>query len=60
MNRPAEPVTEAARVAIVTGSAQGIGRAVADEFARRRLRVVINDLDADRAEQAASQLQKRG
>jgi NAD(P)-dependent dehydrogenase (short-subunit alcohol dehydrogenase family) len=34
-------------VAIVTGSARGIGRAVADEFARRRLRVVINDLDAN-------------
>jgi NAD(P)-dependent dehydrogenase (short-subunit alcohol dehydrogenase family) len=52
--------TEQTRVAIVTGGAQGIGRAVANEFARRGLRVVINDINADQAEQAAAELRAAG
>jgi Dehydrogenases with different specificities (related to short-chain alcohol dehydrogenases) len=48
------------RVAIVTGGAQGIGRAVANEFARRRLCVVINDINAGQAEQAAAELRTAG
>ena len=37
------------KVALVTGSAQGIGQAIADTLARNGARVVYSDLDADRA-----------
>ena len=45
------------RVAIVTGSARGIGRATAELLAEHGAKVLINDLDADVAEQAASEIQ---
>ena len=44
------------KAAIVTGSAQGIGRATAELLAEQGARVLINDLDADKAEQAASEI----
>ncbi|MBS1883009.1 MAG: SDR family oxidoreductase [Actinobacteria bacterium] len=44
------------RAAIVTGSARGIGRATAELFAAEGARVLINDLDADVAEQTASEI----
>lgn len=44
------------QVAIVTGGAQGIGRAVADRMAKDGARVVIWDLDKDLAEQAAGEI----
>src|SRR5262249_57721116 len=44
------------KAAIVTGSARGIGRATAELFAAEGARVLINDLDADIAEQAASEI----
>jgi 3-oxoacyl-[acyl-carrier protein] reductase/pyridoxal 4-dehydrogenase len=42
------------RVAIVTGAAQGIGRAVADKLAAEGAQVVAVDLNGDGAERAAS------
>ena len=42
--------------AIVTGSARGIGRATAELFAAEGANVLINDLDADAAEQASSEI----
>jgi 3-oxoacyl-[acyl-carrier protein] reductase len=42
--------------AIVTGSARGIGRATAELFAANGASVLINDLDADAAEQAAAEI----
>jgi len=42
--------------AIVTGSARGIGRATAELFATNGAKVLINDLDADAAEQASSEI----
>src|SRR6201991_3005698 len=45
------------KVAIVTGSARGIGRATAELLSEHGAKVVINDLDTDLAEQAASEIQ---
>ena len=44
------------KVAIVTGSARGIGRATAELLAANGAKVVINDLDADLAQQTASEI----
>jgi len=45
-----------AKVAIVTGSARGIGRATAELLASQGAKVLINDLDADVARQTASEI----
>src|SRR3954471_4127568 len=45
------------KVAIVTGSARGIGRATAELLSEQGAKVVINDLDGDVAEQTASEIQ---
>jgi 3-oxoacyl-[acyl-carrier protein] reductase len=45
------------KAAIVTGSARGIGRATAELFAAEGAKVLINDLDGDVAEQAASEIE---
>jgi 3-oxoacyl-[acyl-carrier protein] reductase len=44
------------KAAIVTGSARGIGRATAALLAEHGGRVLINDIDADAAEQAAREI----
>jgi 3-oxoacyl-[acyl-carrier protein] reductase len=44
------------KVAIVTGSARGIGRATAELLSEQGAKVVINDLDSDVAEQAAGEI----
>ena len=44
------------KVAIVTGSARGIGRATAELLSEQGARVLINDLDGDVAEQTASEI----
>ncbi len=44
------------KVAIVTGSARGIGRATTELLVEHGARVVINDLDGDAAEQAAAEI----
>ncbi|KPF70137.1 3-oxoacyl-ACP reductase, partial [Bosea sp. AAP35] len=44
------------RTAIVTGGAQGIGRAVAERFAASGAHVAIWDLDADLAAKAAAEI----
>jgi 3-oxoacyl-[acyl-carrier protein] reductase len=44
------------KAAIVTGSARGIGRATAELLAEQGARVLVNDLDGDAAEQAASEI----
>lgn len=45
------------KVAIVTGSARGIGRATAELFSSQGAKVLINDLDSDLAEQTASAIE---
>src|ERR687894_66972 len=44
------------KVAIVTGSARGIGRATAELLSEHGAKVLINDLDKDAAEEAAGQI----
>ena len=44
------------KTAIVTGSARGIGRATAELFVAEGAKVLINDLDADIAEQASGEI----
>jgi 3-oxoacyl-[acyl-carrier protein] reductase len=44
------------KVAIVTGSARGIGRATAELLSAQGAKVVINDLDGDAARQTASEI----
>src|ERR1039458_7517866 len=44
------------KVAIVTGSARGIGRATAELLSQDGAKVLINDLDGDVAEQTASEI----
>jgi 3-oxoacyl-[acyl-carrier protein] reductase len=44
------------KVAIVTGSARGIGRATAELLASQGAKVLINDLDADVAEQTSGEI----
>jgi 3-oxoacyl-[acyl-carrier protein] reductase len=44
------------KAAIVTGSARGIGRATAEMFVAEGAKVLINDLDADVAQQASSEI----
>ena len=45
------------KVAIVTGSARGIGRATAELLADNGARVLINDLDGDVAEQTSGEIE---
>lgn len=48
------------RVAIVTGSGRGIGRAVALLFAQEGAKVVVSDLDAQPAQEVADQIKAAG
>lgn len=47
------------QVAIVTGSGQGIGRAIAEAFAREGASVVISDINAQLAEQTAAEIKTK-
>src|SRR6058998_2274979 len=44
------------KVAIVTGSARGIGRATAELLSEQGAKVVINDLDGDVAQEASNEI----
>jgi 3-oxoacyl-[acyl-carrier protein] reductase len=48
------------KVALVTGSGRGIGRAIVEKFANEGARIVVNDLDADPAHETVEALRKMG
>lgn len=48
------------KVAIVTGSGRGIGRAIANRFSKEGAKVVVNDLDPQEAERAAKEIEATG
>jgi 3-oxoacyl-[acyl-carrier protein] reductase len=48
------------RIALVTGAARGIGRAIADGFAVEGARVVLADRDADGVARATAEIARRG
>lgn len=47
------------KVALITGSAQGLGKSIAEELAQEGCRVIIADLNLEMAEVAASELRQR-
>ena len=48
------------KIAIITGAASGIGLATAKRFAQEGARVVVADLDRDKAEAAANEVKQAG
>ena len=47
------------KVAIITGSARGIGRAIAEEYASNGAKVVISDIIQDKAEETANEIKAK-
>jgi NAD(P)-dependent dehydrogenase (short-subunit alcohol dehydrogenase family) len=48
------------KVAVITGGANGIGRAIADELAAEGCHLVIADIEQEHANEAASELREKG
>ena len=48
------------KTAVVTGAAQGIGRAIVETFAREGAAIVIGDVNQDAAEKTAAELIANG
>jgi NAD(P)-dependent dehydrogenase (short-subunit alcohol dehydrogenase family) len=59
-SEPADPVIGAGRVAVVTGAASGIGRALAEAFSAAGSAVVLADLDGPEAESVGERLRANG
>ncbi|GHC79036.1 short-chain dehydrogenase [Nocardiopsis terrae] len=56
LKRMPKPKPLAGRIAFVTGAASGIGKAIATRLAAEGACVVVSDLDADKAAEAAAEL----
>ena len=53
-------MSEERRVAIVTGAARGIGKAIAEKLAKNNMNVVISDILEDEAKATAAELEQYG
>jgi rhamnulose-1-phosphate aldolase/alcohol dehydrogenase len=58
LQRMPKPKALSGRVALVTGSAGGIGKAIAKKFAQEGAVVVLNDMNAERLEGAGEEFKK--
>jgi rhamnulose-1-phosphate aldolase/alcohol dehydrogenase len=58
LQRMPKPKALSGRVALVTGSAGGIGKAIAKKFAEEGACVVLNDMNAERLEGAGEEFKK--
>lgn len=53
-------MSEERRVAIVTGAARGIGKAIAEKLAKNNINVVVSDILEDEAKATAAELEQYG
>ncbi|GAA4093723.1 bifunctional aldolase/short-chain dehydrogenase [Mucilaginibacter panaciglaebae] len=58
LQRMPKPKALSGRIALITGSAGGIGKAIAKKFAQEGAVVVLNDMNAERLEGAAEEFKK--
>ena len=58
--QPVSPRIDVALNAIVTGSARGIGKAIAQRLARCGMNIVVSDIMGEEAEKAAGEIEKMG
>ncbi len=59
LQRQAKPKTLSGRIAMITGSAGGIGKAIAKKFAEEGACVVLNDINEERMKSAMEEFQKK-
>ena len=58
LQRMPKPKSLSGRIALITGSAGGIGKAIAKKFAEEGACVVINDINEERLKSATEEFQK--